>query len=95
MDEYILIVHPRIEQRHPEIAEDDVVAAWNGAIRSTPRLPDKPDEYIALGFDGKGRLLEVVAVRMADAKWVAYHACTPPSDKTFKELGIERKQHGA
>ena len=60
-----LIVHPRVALRHPEIAEEDAKNVWEGAIVSTPRLNDNPDEYIALGFDGNGRLLEVVAVRLA------------------------------
>ena len=85
-----LIVHPRITARHPQLTSEDVAAAWNGALISAPRLPNRPDEYIALGFDAKGRLLEVVAVRLDSADWLAFHAMTPPSGKTFKELGVER-----
>ncbi|MDO4290068.1 MAG: hypothetical protein Q4C41_02405 [Eggerthellaceae bacterium] len=84
------IVHPRVHDRHPEIEDADALAAWEGAITSAPRLPNKPDEYVALGFDGHGRLLEVVAVRGADGSWLIYHATTPPSDKTYKELKVER-----
>ena len=87
----MFVVHPRISVRHPEISEGDVIHAWENALRSASRLPDKPDEYIAVGFDSNGRLLEVVAVRGQDGKWLAFHAMTPPSSKTFKELGIKRK----
>ena len=88
----MLIVHPRVRQRHPDIDEDDVMAAWESAIVSTPRVGTNSDEYIALGFDGKGRLIEVVAVRLESGDWLIFHATTPPSDKTFAELGIDRRR---
>jgi hypothetical protein len=83
-------VHPRVCKRHPELAECDVLTAWENSIISTPRISKNPDEYIAVGFDEKGRLIEMVAIRCAIGDWLIYHATTPPSDKTFKELGIER-----
>ena len=86
----LAIVHPRVNERHPELDAEDVLAAWDGAIMSMPRLPDRPDEYVALGFDGKGRLLEVVAVRGEKGEWLIFHATTPPSDKTFREFKIAR-----
>lgn len=51
----------------------------------------KPKLYIALGFDKKGRLLEMVAIRLDCGDWLVYHAMTPPSRKTFAELGVERR----
>ena len=50
-----------------------------------------PNEYVALGFDNDGRLLEVVAIRLENGDWLIFHAMTPPSDKTFNELSIERR----
>lgn len=85
-----LIVHPRVHERHPELDEADVETAWNGAVRSAPRISKNPDEYVLLGFDGKGRLVEMVGVRGESGDWLVYHATTPPSDKTYRELGIER-----
>ena len=86
-----LIVHPRVILRHPELDEAGVMAAWENALVSTPRTHLNPNQYVALGFDTKGRLLEVVAVRLEDGSWLIYHAMTPPSNKTFEELGIERR----
>ena len=86
-----LIVHKRVTERHPELTEEGVRAAWENALVSTPRIAKDPDEYVALGFDGDGRLLEVVATRLRDGDWLIFHATTPPSDKTFRELGIERR----
>ena len=86
-----LIVHPRIAARHPEIAEDDVRSAWASAISSAPRLGKSPTEYVVLGFDARGGLLELVAVRLESMRWLVFHAMTPPSDGTLKEMGIRRR----
>ena len=86
-----LIVHERVLKRHPNLTEEGVRAAWETALVSTPRIAKNPSEYVALGFDGDGRLLEMVAIRLEDGDWLIFHAMTPPSDKTFKELGIERR----
>lgn len=85
-----ITVHRRVHERHPELADDDVLAAWNNGIASTSRTHKDPIEYVAIGFDGKGRLVETVAVRSSAGDWLVFHAMTPPSDNTFKELGIER-----
>lgn len=85
-----LLVHPRVVKRHPELDEVGVKAAWENALVSAPRIGKDPNQYIALGFDNAGRLLEVVAVRLANGDWLIYHAMTPPSRKTYFELGIER-----
>ena len=85
-----LIVHPRVAERHPELDEEGVKGAWNNALVSTPRIEKDPNQYIALGFDNDGRLLEVVATRLSNGDWLIFHAITLPSNKTFIELGIER-----
>jgi hypothetical protein len=44
----------------------------------------------AVGFDSKGRLLEMVAV--FDGKdYLIYHAMTPPTKKVLAELGLSRR----
>ena len=86
-----LIIHERVTARHPELTEEDVKSAWEGSLASTPRIHKNPNEYVALGFDGNGRLLELVGTRLDGGDWLIFHAMTPPSDKTFKELGIRRR----
>ena len=86
-----IIVHGRIAERHPNISPKDVVFAWNTAIVSAPRLAKNPDQYVAIGFDESGRLLEMVAVRTDEGDWLVFHAMTPPTDGTFRELGIDRR----
>ncbi len=87
-----LIVHQRVMQRHPELDEASVRAAWENAIASTPRTGAKCNQHVAIGFDGKARLLEMVAVRLRGGDWLIYHAMTPPSAKTYDELGVERRR---
>ena len=86
-----LVVHPRVMARHPELSEAGVVSAWENALVSAPRTSKETNEHIALGFDNDGRLLEIVAVRLEGGSWLIYHAMTPPSKKTYAELGIERR----
>jgi hypothetical protein len=74
----------------PNCAKEDIITAWENCIASAPRLADNPDEYLAIGFDRNGRLLEIVAIRSATGIWLIYHAMTPPAKRTMKELGLER-----
>ena len=83
-----IIVHPRIHERHPEISEQDVLDAWNGCIRSVPRLAENTGEVVVLGCDAKGRLVEMVAKRLDASSWLVFHALTPPTKKTLVELGL-------
>jgi hypothetical protein len=83
-------VHKRVHERHPELTDDDVLAAWEDSIMSISRIAKDPLEYVAIGFDSKGRLIEMAAVRLTSGNWLIFHAMTPPSKRTFHELGIER-----
>lgn len=88
MDE--VFADDRVETRHPEqeITKGDAISAWYNAIRSKPRLNKNPDEYIAIGIDGKGRIMELVAVRDKDGRFFIYHAFIPPQDNAKRELGM-------
>lgn len=85
-----LLVHRRVFERHPDLRLRDVVTAWNEAIMSAPRIEKNPDEYVSLGFDSNGRLIEMAAARSAEGVWVIFHAMTPPSERTYREFGIAR-----
>lgn len=82
----VLVIHPRIMERHPEIAEDDVRHAWDHMLKHGVRTAGE-GTYVAIGLDKRGRVLEVVAKRK-NSRWIAYHALTPPTKKTLKELRI-------
>lgn len=81
-------VHPRVAQRHPEVTPDDVAAAMRGMISYRQR---PTGEWLAVGLDGKGRLVELV-YQYDDEEdfFFVFHGMTPPSGKTLRELGLER-----
>lgn len=79
-----VVIHPRVMERHPELTEEDVREAWLGYVRMTRR---EGDQVIALGFDGKGRAIELVAKEL-DGDYLIYHAMTPPTVNALRELGI-------
>lgn len=82
------VVHPRVHERHPEISDDDALSAWNNAFEFAKRDTSEKDLYVAVGFDTKGRLIEVVAAREDDGRFLIFHAMTPPSKKTLGELRL-------
>ena len=77
--------------RHPDLTEEDVLSAWDNAIASVARMDDENDRLVALGTDQRGRLVEMVANRVADGTWVVFHAMTPPSHNTLVELRMVRR----
>lgn len=86
-------VDDRVVTRHPEqkIEKADAVATWNNAIKSRPRLEKNPAEYLVIGIDGKGRLMELVAIRNDDGDFLIYHAFTPPQPNAKRELGTTER----
>lgn len=84
-------MHPRVMGRHAELEESDVISAWRNALAIARRDSDGAIYYVAVGSDAKGRLLEMVAMRSED-DFLIYHAMTPPSKKTMKELRLLRRR---
>lgn len=81
-----VVVHPRVVQRHPQLSEEDVRAAWRSAYYEATRLesPNFP-EYLRLGMDKSGRELEMVGVPIEEG-WLVYHANTPVSKRVRDEI---------
>jgi len=84
-----LLFDEHIIMKHPELSEEDIAHAWENAIASRSR---RSDDYIAIGFDSNGRLLQICAIRLESGDWLVYHALTPPQDSTYKEVGIDRRK---
>ena len=84
-----VVIHPRVMERHPELSEDDVREAWDGYVRMT-RREGADSYYVAVGFDLKGRAIELVAVETIEGDWSVYHALTPPTRGVLAELGLVR-----
>ncbi len=82
----------RIHERHPNVAKEDAIHAWRFCIKSMPRLGKEPEEWVGIGMDATGRLLEVVAIRDERGAWLVKHAQTPPQEKIKRELGFKRRQ---
>ena len=83
----LVIVHPRIMERHPDLSENDVREAWDNYVRMMMR---KEEQTIAIGFDSQGRAIEMVAKR-SGGDYLIYHALTPPTEKALRELGMVRR----
>lgn len=83
-----IVVHPRINARHPEVKNEDVVHA----VRSMLSYRLRPNgRYIAVGLDGNGWLIELVYIYdKSENVFFVFHAMKPPSRKTLQELGMER-----
>jgi len=83
-------VNERVAQRHAGISPDDIRIAWMNAIKIIERsgggLPDAV--LVAVGFDGRGRLLEMIGVVLPEDKIHVFHALTPPTKKVLLEMGI-------
>lgn len=85
MDE--LIIHPHAYKHG--LMEEDILTAWGDALYSKPRgWGMNGFELVVIGFDAKGRLLELVGAYATDQSVLIYHAMTPPTKKTLRELGI-------
>ena len=83
-----VLIDSRIGKRHPELTDNDVMDAWNNVIHSKTRLEEQPYECVAVGMDSSGRLIEMVAVRLSSGDMLIFHARTPPTKKTLKELEL-------
>jgi hypothetical protein len=87
-----VFVDDRATLRLPNISKEDVETAWRNCVKSRPRIDKNPSEYLAIGTDGKGRLLELVALRDTKGDWLIYHAMTPPTENAKRELQMKRRQ---
>ena len=81
-------VHPRVAQRHPDITAEDVLEAFEGTLRSRAR-DTHPVQWVGVGADTKGRLLEYIAVENEPDGWLVFHAM-PATTKVLIEVGLRR-----
>ena len=81
-------VHPRVTNRHPEVTPADVIRAFEGTLRSRAR-DTRPVQWVGVGADSGGRLLEYVAVEDEPDGWLVFHAM-PATNKVLTEVGLRR-----
>ena len=81
-------VHPRVPAKRPDITEDDVRTAFEKALRSRGRETD-PIQWVGVGMDRKGRLLEFIAVEDEPDGWLVFHSMVATT-KVINEVGLGR-----
>ena len=81
-------VHPRVPARHPEITASDVIEAFEGTLRSRAR-DTHPVQWVEVGPDASGRLLEYIAVEDEPDGWLVFHAMLA-TRKVLIEVGLRR-----
>ena len=81
-------VHPRVHQRHSDVDDDDVIAAFEGTLRSRAR-DTHPIQWVGVGLDRKGRLLEYIAVEDEPDGWLVFHAMLV-TRAVLAEVGLRR-----
>lgn len=87
-----VFVLDRVTERHPDVSKEDARAAWQHCIANIPRIDADPDEYAAIGYDDRSRLLELVVLRTDAGDWLIIHAQTPPQERILRELGYGRRK---
>lgn len=81
-------VHPRVAAKRPDLVEDMVATAFENALASAARLHTNPLQWVGVGMDPSGRLLEWIAVENEPDGWLIFHAA-PATEKTLKEVGLK------
>ena len=83
-------VHPRVNTRHPDIDDEDAIAAFRNTLRSMPREGTGfPPTWVGVGVDSKGRLLEYVAINDGPEQWLIFHAMQATT-RVLREVGLRR-----
>ena len=72
------------------LTESEIVYAWENFIRKQRRKSPNETQVAAIGYDRKGRLIQMVAVDIPSGVLI-YHAMTPPTAKVLIELGFARR----
>ena len=81
-------VHPSVHRRHSDVEDDDVIAAFEGTLRSRAR-DTHPIQWVGVGLDRKGRLLEYIAVEDEPDGWLVFHAMLV-TRAVLAEVGLRR-----
>ncbi len=85
----IIVVHQRVNKRHPSIVDEDVMYACHHPIAISERedVSNEDSYYAIAGMDEKGRILEAVGVMLDDNTLLIYHAMKL-TENMRKELGL-------
>lgn len=74
------------------LSKEDILYAWdNYAVRCYRGAPHE-GEILAIGYDTKGRAVQLVGVERSCGVLI-YHAMTPPTRNAMRELRLERRMN--
>lgn len=83
-----ILVLDRVHERHPELDEADVVAAFRAVMVDAER---EDGAFMAVGLDGRGRDIEML-YRVHRDMVVICHAFTPPTKKFMRHIHDLRRK---
>ncbi len=86
-----VFVMGRVQENHPDVAKEDAARALVNSVKMIPRIGTDPLQYVGIGPDADGKLLEFVAIKqLIDGRemWLVYHAQRPPQESVKRELGF-------
>ena len=80
-------IHPHAYKHG--LTSDEIEHAWRNAFEQARR--DRADgrvDYLLVGLDQKGRLIELIARCCGKDQYIIFHAITPPTRKFLLEMGL-------
>ena len=80
-------VLPRVFLKHTYLTYDDIRTAWTNALSARTREFGPPDIIAAAGVDTKGRMIEMLGIKIEDDMVVIYHAMKL-TQKMARELAL-------
>ena len=89
--EEIVLVMERAKKHG--LSEEQIMQAWRNHIGLVLRMErdDGLVDHKTIGFSDDGKVIELTA-RAKAFGFLIYHANTPPSERTLRELGFERRR---
>ncbi len=81
----------RVQKEHPDVTKEDAAHALANPIRTMPRFGTDPLEFVGIGPDKDGEMIEFVAnKRFVEGRemWLIFHAQRPPQEPIKRELGF-------
>ncbi|XCB29263.1 hypothetical protein RQN30_08395 [Arcanobacterium hippocoleae] len=80
-------IHKRIQTRHPELSEEEIISAWKHPLAMRYRNYDQPVFVAAAGSGNSGRLIEMLGVIEENDSILIFHAMEL-TKKMAKELNL-------
>lgn len=87
----LLGIHPHAFKHG--LREDEIEHAWSNAFVWLARYREDGNvDYVLIGPDRQGRLVELIARKHGGDGYLVFHARRPPTRKALAELGLDAKR---